>query len=78
MVFEDWLINGSGFGKIRGIYQLFVKQDTNSAETMVIAKVTDNLVMVGRRIELEVLAELLGRRFLISRSEIDDKIRLNG
>lgn len=42
------------------------------------AKVTDYIVMVGKRTDIEVFLEALGRRFPISTSVVDDTIRLNG
>lgn len=61
---EAWFLKGdrgAGFRRVGGIDQLFFKQDTNSAVTIMIAKVTDDVLIVGRRIDLEELVELLGK-----------------
>lgn len=78
MFFEDWLIQGAGFGRVSGIDQLFIKLGNNISNTMMMSKVTDDLLMVGRKIELKAFVKFIGKRFPIRKSVMDDDIRFNG
>lgn len=78
MVFEDWITIDGIHDKLSGVDQLFVRRDNNGSVTLMLAKVTDDLMMVGKR---EVLDEFLGalnKRFPIRHSVIHETIRFYG
>lgn len=47
-VFEGWLLDVAGFERVFGVSQIFVKRTKNGDISMIIAKVTDDLLMSGR------------------------------
>lgn len=77
MVFEYWLISSAEMKMVSRFYQFFVQRDTNSDISLLMAKVTDDLLMVGKRSDLESFMELLGKLFPIIKSIIDDPILFN-
>lgn len=78
MVFEQWLTEAAGLERVSGADQLFVKRNEDGAIFMLMAKVTDDLLMVGSAGNLADFVKMLGTRFPISKSVIDDTIRFNG
>lgn len=78
MVFEEWLMVEAGVKRVRGIDQLYVRHGDDGALSLVIAKVTDDLLMIGERPELESFVAALGKRFPISKTIIDMPIKFNG
>lgn len=78
IVFEEWLTHTAALKRVSGVDQLFVKRDTNGLIVLLMAKVTDDLLMVGTKADLEEFVTALGKRFPISKSIIDATIRFNG
>lgn len=56
---------------------LFVKRRTDGSFLLLMAKVTDDLLMVGARKDLESFVAVLGQRFSISETIIDERIKFN-
>lgn len=77
-VFEGWILQEAAFERVFGVSQLFVKRDTSGNITMILAKVTDDLLIAGEPAEIRRFIEHIGERFPISKAIIDSGIKFNG
>lgn len=78
VVIEFWLLNDMGFQRIRGASQLYIKKDRSGEIILIIAKVTDDVLMAGTLIAMKWLSRQMDKRFGLSKSTIDDTIDYNG
>lgn len=78
LVFEEWLTEEAGIERVSRVAKCFVKIDTKGLIFLMMAKVTDDLMMVGSRDRMEGFVAELGKMFYIRNYVIDDTIRLNG
>lgn len=77
-VIEEWLLNDAGFERIYGVSQLFVERDRSGTITMLVSKVTDDILMGGSTQHMEVFAARIKKRFEISKVIVDGIIHFNG
>lgn len=75
---EDWMIREAGLERINGVSQLFLKRNNNGDISLLIAKITDDLLMAGRPSEMESFVEMLSKTFKTSKVIIGDEILFNG
>lgn len=61
---------------VSGVDQLFIRWYNNYEIILIMSK--DDLLMVGKRNQLEYFVDLVGRRFPISKTVIDYNIRFIG
>lgn len=78
MVFEKWLISNAAMERVTGVDQLFVKRNIDGTILMMMAEVTDDLLIVGSRLYIESFVKKLEKRFPISKAVLDVPIRFNG
>lgn len=76
--FEGWLLKEAGFELVFSISQMFVKPGSNGRITMLMLKVTDDLLIAGPPTEIENFIKHISRRFPISKAIFDDDIKFNG
>jgi len=76
--FESWLLDEAGFDRIFGISQLYRLRDVYGRTRLLIAKVTDDLLMSGSVAAIEEFTRQLQGRFEISKVVIDTKVEFNG
>lgn len=74
IVSDTW----NGLKRVSGVYQLSIKQDTNSAISLFVAKVTDYAFMVGMKSYLEEIFWFLRQRHPIIKTALHDTICFNG
>lgn len=77
-VFEGWLLSDANFERVFGVSQIFVKRSSDGGIVMLMAKVTDDLLMAGSVEDIKEFVELIGKRFPISKAIIDNRIKFNG
>lgn len=64
--------------RIPGISQLYLKREASGSIVLVVAKVTDDLLIAGSVDGIRALITQLKNRFTISKSIINDKMTFNG
>lgn len=72
------MINTAGLHRVSAVDQLLVERNDNGDITLLLAKVTDDLLMVGQKEEQEKFTDERSKRFPISKAFIDEPIILNG
>lgn len=77
-VFEKWLMEEGVFEKFYGVSQLYIQRDKNGMPTIILAKVTDDLLMAGDKIGMENLVEDIKKRFELRKVIIGENITFNG
>lgn len=77
-VMEDWLTKETGMEMAHGISQLFIKRKGNGKIGMMLAKITDDLLIAGDRSTMEEFVTETAKRFKVSKTIIDDPINFNG
>lgn len=77
-VMEGWLIEEARFERVCGISQFFVKRNTEGKIIMILAKVTDDMLIAGSIEEIKNFITQVEKRFPISKSIINDDIKFNG
>lgn len=77
-VIEDWLLKEAGFERVFGVSQLFTLRNKQGEIIMLIAKVTDEILMGGDPDIMRHFAEAIAKRFEVSKVIIDDAVHFNG
>lgn len=77
-VIEEWLLEDEGFERVFGVSQLFVKRNKMGKIIIIIAKVTDDLLMGGSPSEIQNFATEIKKRFDVSKVIIDGAVHFNG
>ena len=77
-VFEQWLTEKAYFTRIHGIPQMFVQRNEDGDIRLILAKVTDDLLIAGQMQHIEVFNKNIEKRFPISKTVIDGQIKFNG
>lgn len=78
LVIEFWLISDMGFQRVRGASQLYIKRDRSGEIILILAKVTDDILMAGTIVAMKWLSRQMDKRFGLSKSTIDGAIDYNG
>lgn len=73
-----WLDEKAKFYSMFGILLLFIRQDKVEKTPIIIAKVADDLLMLGQRKDKYMFFDEISGRFKASKVKIDDKITFNG
>lgn len=76
--FEKWILEEAGFMLIAGISQLFIRRDKDERITLLLEKITDDLLMAGSVQRMEQLSEALARRFRTRKVVLDSEVSFNG
>jgi len=63
-----------GMVRIEGVSQLFIKRDPDGQIILMIAKVTDDLLMTGTIQTMQVFAVTINKRFEVRKALIDGDI----
>lgn len=77
-VIEDWLTNDMNMGTVSGFSQLFLKRRKDSSIQLILAKITDDLLIAGTTNEMEEFVARISGRFDVSKTIIDAPINFNG
>lgn len=77
-VIEEWLTDEMVFEQVRGISQLFLKRAEDGSISMLLAKVTDDLLISGKTDVLKNFLQQLTKKFKVSKSILDSQIDFNG
>lgn len=72
---DDGSCTSKGFW---GVPQLFIKRDNDANISMILAKVTDDFLMVSSANEITKFIEQIGKRFPIIKAIVDDDVKFNG
>lgn len=75
---ESWLTHQGGFQRLSGVSQLYIKRKENGTISLLLGKLTDDLLIAGARGDMENFAIAIKARFLIGKVVIDDTIMFNG
>lgn len=78
LVFEEWLTRDMGMETVRGISQLFVKRREDGSILLMVAKVTDDLLIAASAGVMKEFVEQVRKRFKISKSITNGPILFNG
>ena len=77
-VFEKWLTEKAEFSRVNGVPQMFVHRRKNGDIKLLIAKVTDDLLIAGALEHIDTFNEAITKRFPISKVIRDGQIKFNG
>ena len=77
-MFEEWLTKEARFERVQGVPQRFARRGTEIAIQMLLAKVTDDLLMTGSIRDIEIFTAHIRERLPISKEIINDDIKFNG
>lgn len=77
-VFEQWLTEKVDFKRVIGVPQMFVKRYDNGHISLILAKVTDDLLIAGERENIEEFNKSIAQRFPISKVILEGQIQFNG
>lgn len=75
---EGWLIDKAEFQRVCGVSQLFFKRDSRGNIVLLLAKVTDDMLIAGSTADVGAFIDHIGKRFPISKAIVNDDIKLNG
>lgn len=78
MVLERWMLKKAKFERVTRLSQIFIRRDHHQRISMILAKVTADILMASSFENMNRFAESLRRRFGVSRIIIDNKIIFNG
>jgi len=75
---EDWMLEGGGLERVSSISQLYIRINSVGTIILVVAKVTDDL-LIARRVQLmNQCIEALSKRFEVGKSLVDSPFHFNG
>ena len=77
-VFEEWLMEKANFIRVNGVPQMFVNRDGKGEIHLILAKMTDELLMAGETKHIEVFNGLIAERPSISKVILEGQIKFNG
>lgn len=77
-VVEGWMTQEAGFGRVFGVPQLFVRRDAGGRVILLLAKVTDDMLIAGSTAEVKAFITQISGRFPISKAIVNDEIKFNG
>lgn len=77
MVLESWLVNPAQLCRVSEVSQIVVRRTRENPISLMITKVTDDILMAGSINEMKNFVERIGNRFVISKSKIDEEILSN-
>lgn len=77
-VIEGWMTQEAGFCRVYGVPQLFVRRDAGGRIVLLLAKVTDDMLIAGSTAEVKSFIDQIGGRFPISKAIVNDYIKFNG
>ena len=75
---EEWLLNTAKMELVNGVSQLFLKRSSRGDIILMIAKVTDDLLMAGSVEYMRWFKDIIGKRFPISKCIVDSTVQFNG
>lgn len=76
--FESWLLNEAGFERISGISQLFIMKTNKGHIKLIMAKIVDDLLIAGRRADIDAFIVVLQGKFPTRKVLIDQEAMFNG
>lgn len=74
----SWLLQEANFTRLFGVSQLCIQRDKTSSISLLLAKLTDELLISGSHLSMKTFSQRISSRFSISKSIIDDVIKCNG
>ena len=75
---EGWLVNDAQCLRVHGVSQLYIKRGQEGSIMLMIAKLTDDLLMAGTKVAMRQFADLISKRFTISKVILQGEIKFNG
>lgn len=75
---ESWMIDTAGFQRVFGVPQLFSRRDSAGDIILLVAKVTDDILMAGTKEAMQQFSEEISSRFTVSKTIIDAPVKFNG
>lgn len=78
VVVENWMLTEACLERVFGLPQLFTKRTPDGRICLLVAKVTDDFLLGGSVQEMQNFVELLGKRFIVGKALIDQKIHFDG
>lgn len=78
--FDKWIIEEEGLERVRGrvISQMYVLWDANGTPVLVVAKVTEDLLMTGSADRMRDIAGKISERFELRKVIVDYTVTYNG
>ena len=77
-VIERWMLDNAKLDRVVGVSQLYVKRIKNGHITLLVAKVTDDVLIAGSNESIRRFAGELKQDFKVSRITIDEPFFFNG
>lgn len=77
-VFEEWLITEMNMYTVEGVSQLFIKRRQDGSIMLMVAKVTDDLLIAADTETMREFIKKVNERFKVSKSVVDEQILFNG
>lgn len=75
---ESWLLHDQKMVRVNGISQLYLKRDQSTNITLLLAKLTDDLLIAGSEQDMHNFATSIQKRFKIGKVVINANILFNG
>ena len=75
---EGWLTIEAGCELVASLSQLYVKRNKSGEIILLVAKLTDDLLLAGTHNELRAFTEQISARFKISKTITTGEIKFNG
>lgn len=77
-VIETWLLTDGNMERVHGMSQLYVLRNNQSNILMLLAKLTDDLLLAGDLNIMETFSAKIGKRFKLGKVVINSEIKFNG
>lgn len=75
-IIEGWIINEIGMEKAKDISQLFIKRRNDGSISILLAKISDDLLIAGDLLTLNEFLERLTTRFKVRKAIIESQNNL--
>lgn len=75
---EEWLLTVYKFERVNGASQLYILRDADGVIFMLLAKVTDDMLMEGSPSTMSDFVRKLEQEFAISKAIVDGPVIYNG
>lgn len=76
-VIENWLIHNAGFQSEFRVCRLYIRRTENGERQLMIAKLTDDLLISGHIEDMKEFSRTLADRFLVRETIMDDETKFN-